>query len=186
MTNIRCKGGKEIDLLAINPETGEKYHVEARVGTSPSFRIREKDTYNSKGRPHKRGLDYFLSEKFDHPTVIEKVWQFFKGSMYSKVLVVWDVQNEKVIERAKQLGIEIWRMDEILFKLIASKEIKGSRDDILRTIEFMTLLIGTHAFESERAVKILGKSKRFQTHVLQFIIDRYKREREEGKHETLP
>ena len=62
MTNIRCKRGKEIDLLAIDPQTGEKYHVESRVGTAPSFKIREKDTSTSKGRPHKIGLDYFHNQ----------------------------------------------------------------------------------------------------------------------------
>jgi hypothetical protein len=34
MTNIRCKGGKEIDLLAVNPITGKRYHIESRVSTS--------------------------------------------------------------------------------------------------------------------------------------------------------
>jgi hypothetical protein len=38
MTNIRCRGGKEIDLSAINPNNRKKYHVESRVGTSPSFK----------------------------------------------------------------------------------------------------------------------------------------------------
>ena len=44
MTNIRLKGGKEIDLLAINPQSGEKYHVEVRVSTTPSFKLRIHDT----------------------------------------------------------------------------------------------------------------------------------------------
>ena len=38
MTNIKCKRGKEVDLLAVNPRTGEKYHVESRIDTSPSFK----------------------------------------------------------------------------------------------------------------------------------------------------
>jgi len=33
MTNIMLEGGKEIDLLASNPITGEKYHIEVRVAT---------------------------------------------------------------------------------------------------------------------------------------------------------
>jgi hypothetical protein len=38
MTNVKCKGGKEIDLLAMDPKTLEKYHVESRVSTS--FKLR--------------------------------------------------------------------------------------------------------------------------------------------------
>lgn len=93
MTNIRCKGNKEIDLLAINPRTGDKFHVESRVGTSPSFKIRIKDTYTSKGRPHKIGLDYFDKEKFNHPIVIKKIQEIFGNLDYRQILVVWAVQD---------------------------------------------------------------------------------------------
>ena len=34
MTNVKCEGQKELDLLAVNPRTSEKYHVESRVSTS--------------------------------------------------------------------------------------------------------------------------------------------------------
>lgn len=142
MTNIRCKGGKEIDLLAINPYTNEKFHVEARVGTSKGFAIRIKDTYTSSGRPHKIGLDYFAKQKFQHPIVITTVTNLLFGSNYKKILVVWDVANKSVIEEAKnEYGIEIWLMKNLLMQLLEFHSIrpKGSRDDILRTIEFMAL-----------------------------------------------
>lgn len=42
MTNIKCKGGKEIDLLAVVPITLERYYVESRVSTT--FKLREKAT----------------------------------------------------------------------------------------------------------------------------------------------
>ena len=58
MTNVRCKGGREIDLLAMDPLTYKKYYIEARISTSRGFVIREKETQTSKGRPHKRGLDF--------------------------------------------------------------------------------------------------------------------------------
>jgi len=67
MTNIKCRGGKEIDLLAINPQTLKRYHVEARV-TTTGFKILPFDTKVSrgewKGRAHKRGLDFsFLKSR---------------------------------------------------------------------------------------------------------------------------
>jgi hypothetical protein len=39
MTNIMLEGGKEIDLLASNPITREKYHIEVRVATGKGFRL---------------------------------------------------------------------------------------------------------------------------------------------------
>jgi Holliday junction resolvase-like predicted endonuclease len=60
MTNIRCKGGKEIDLLAINPKTLERYHVKSRVSTT--FKLKLKATYSKKGRCYKNGIDYFAKE----------------------------------------------------------------------------------------------------------------------------
>lgn len=38
MASIHCRGGKEIDLLAMNPKTQEKYRVEARV-THLEFKV---------------------------------------------------------------------------------------------------------------------------------------------------
>ncbi len=60
MTNIRLKGAKEIDLLAINPKNSEKFHVEARVSTS--HKLKKEETHTSDGRGHRNGLD-FLIEK---------------------------------------------------------------------------------------------------------------------------
>jgi hypothetical protein len=63
MTNVRCKGGKEIDLLAINPLTRKKYHVESRVSTT--FSLKAKDTYSHRGNlkiPHRDGIDFFIEK----------------------------------------------------------------------------------------------------------------------------
>lgn len=137
MTNIRCRGSKEIDLLAVNPKTEEKYHVESRVGTSPSFKIREKDTHTSEGRPHKIGLDYFHKEKFEHPIVKGKVREFFGDSKYRKWLVVWHVQNENLVVKAlHEYGIEIYWIHELIANLRQQKLTSGSRDVVLRMIEF--------------------------------------------------
>lgn len=35
--NIRCDGGFEIDLLAIDPRTGDRYHIETSISVSPVF-----------------------------------------------------------------------------------------------------------------------------------------------------
>jgi len=37
IANIRCQGQYEIDLLAIDPRTGNRYHIESGVSISGSF-----------------------------------------------------------------------------------------------------------------------------------------------------
>ena len=140
MTNIRLKGGKEIDLLAINPKTLEKYHVESRVATSPSFKLRLQDTYTSKGKAHRRGIDFFAKEKFNHPTVRKFVEDIFEGSDYRKWLVVCSVQDADVIEQAEEkFGIEVTSISLLLGRMIRERKTRGSRDDVLRVVELMAL-----------------------------------------------
>jgi len=115
----------------------EKYHVESRIGTSPSFKIREKDTHTSKGIPHKIGLDYFHKEKFEHPVVKAKIHEFFGDSKYHKWLVVWNVQNDNVLRKAYlEYGIEIYWIHELISNLRQQKLTSGSRDIVMRMIEF--------------------------------------------------
>jgi len=95
MSNIKCEGNKEIDLLAINPKTFERYHVEARVTTS--FKLRSEATHVKsgtwKGRSHRNGIDSLAKEKFNHPYVQQKINEIFNTTNYSKVLIVWDETN---------------------------------------------------------------------------------------------
>lgn len=161
MTNIKCKGNKEIDLLAINPRTGNKFHVESRVGTSPSFKIRLHDTYTKKGIAHKIGIDYFAKEKFDHPLVKEKIKEIFGNINYVKILVVWDVQDEALVEEAKKIfDIEIWFIIEMIYDLMEKGKIRGSRDDILRTVELMGLFEKNKKKIFRKTVKIFASGAR--------------------------
>lgn len=169
MTNIRLKGNKEIDLLAINPRNGEKFHVESRV-TLTGFKLTRKDTYSqkgkSKGKPHRRGLDFFDKEKFNHDVVKASIHEIFGNTNYSKILVVWDVEDESVIDIAKErFGIEIWYMQNILDELreaIFQGKLKGSRDDILRTVE---LVLKMHKVSERKSIgrKIETYDRRYTT-----------------------
>jgi hypothetical protein len=139
MTNIMLEGGKEIDLLAFDPITGEKYHIEVRVATGRGFRLRLIDTQTKKGRKHRRGLDTLNEIKFAHPTVVSAVKEIFGGSEYKKVLVVWNVEDRGVIEQAKSLyGIEVWKMSDIISQLTQEVSTKSYRDDVLRTIQLIS------------------------------------------------
>jgi len=139
MTNVMLGGGKEIDLLAFNPVSGEKFHIEVRIATGRGFRLRMIDTQTRNGRKHKRGLDTLNEIKFAHPVVTNKVEQIFGSSEYTKVLVVWDVQNDEVIKQAKDVyGIEIWRISDVMEEMIKEVETKAYRNDVLRTIQLIS------------------------------------------------
>jgi hypothetical protein len=139
MTNIMLEGGKEIDLLAFNLITKEKYHVEVRVATGRGFRLRLIDTQTKKGRKHRRGLDTLNDIKFAHPTVVSAVKEIFGSRDYKKVLVVWDVEDGAVIEQAKSLyNIEIWKISDIISELLQEVKTKPYRNDVLRTIQLIS------------------------------------------------
>jgi len=140
MTNIKCEGGKEIDLLAIHPQTLERYHVEARVSTASRLRIEA--TYTENKKYHKNGIDYFSREKFDDKRVLRKIGDIFGNKPYRKWLVVWDIQDPRYVvmeEAKKKFGIEIILMGDLLSDMIEKIDAKGSRDDVLRIIEFLSI-----------------------------------------------
>jgi hypothetical protein len=119
MTNIMLEGGKEIDLLAVNPISGEKYHIEVRVTIGRGFRLRMIDTQTKSGRKHRRGMDTLSEIKFVPPTVVKAITEIFGSSDYRKVLVVWEIEGKELIEQAKSLyGIEVWNISDILSALI--------------------------------------------------------------------
>jgi hypothetical protein len=137
MTNVMLEGGKEIDLLAVNPISGEKFHIEVRVTIDKGFLIRRKDTQTKNGRKHRRGLDTLDDIKFK--PVAKAAEGIFGTANYKKVLVVWEVEEESVIEQAKSLyEIEIWKMSDILGELAKEVKTKAYRDDVLRTVQLIS------------------------------------------------
>ena len=144
MTNIMLEGGKEIDLLAFNPLTMEKFHVEVRVATGKGFRLRLVDTQTKNGRKHRRGLDTLNAIKFAHSTVVNAVTEIFGGSEYRKVLVVWDVEDSAVIEQAKShYDIEVWKISNIISELTGEVKSRPYRNDVLRTIQLISKKVNT-------------------------------------------
>jgi hypothetical protein len=139
MTNVMLEGGKEIDLLAVNPISGTKYHIEVRVAIGKGFRLRLIDTQTKNGRKHRRGMDTLNAIKFSHPTMVKAVTEIFGSSEYRKVLVVWDVEGRNVIEQAKSLyEIEVWKMSDIINLLTQEVKTRSYRNDVLRTIQLIS------------------------------------------------
>ena len=138
MTNIMLKGGKEIDLLAFNPIAKQKFHIEVRIATK-GFRLRLIDTQTKSGRKHRRGLDTLNEIKFAHPIVVNGVKKIFGSGEYKKVLVVWDVEDSRVIEQAKNVyNIEVWKISNIINELMREVKSRAYRDDVLRTIQLIS------------------------------------------------
>jgi len=66
--------------------------------------------------------------------------------------VVWAVEDEKLIEEAKKLyDIEIWKMPDILSAMAREVKTRAYRDDVLRTIQLISM--GTETNKDEPAHK---------------------------------
>jgi hypothetical protein len=122
--------------------SGDKYHIEVRVAIGRGFRIRLVDTQTKSGRKHKRGLDTLNEIKFSPLAVVNGCRQIFGCDQYKRVLVVWGVQEPNVMEQAKKLyGIEVWRISDIITELIREVGTKAYRDDVLRTVQLISMPI---------------------------------------------
>jgi hypothetical protein len=182
MTNVMLEGGKEIDLLAFNPTTREKFHIEVRIATGRGFRLRLIDTQTKSGRKHRRGLDTLNEIKFAHLTVVSAVKEIFGGGAHKKVLVVWEVEDESVIEKAKSppYNIEIWKMSNLISELIKEVKTKAYRDDVLRTIQLISIRqiisqLSSHSrarfyFSNHSLVSLLSSILRVTTRTCPFPI----------------
>jgi hypothetical protein len=171
MTNIRCKGNREIDLLAIDPKTLEKFHVESRVHTSYAHALRLED------------LNYFSREKFNHQVVVGKIREIFGDSNYYKWLVVWNIQDvppsahhfARVVQLAKKkYGIEVFGLRGIIHELIENKATAGSRDDVLRIMELVSLVR-----HEEKAFSSLKELEKETEELVQKVVRKERRKRQQ-------
>jgi hypothetical protein len=75
--------------------------------------------------------------------VKKKIKEIFGDSEYQKVLVVLEVDKLPLIKKAqKSYGINIWFIDDIIERIIRGGATTGSRDDVLRTLELVSILQG--------------------------------------------
>jgi hypothetical protein len=136
--NVRCGGQFEIDLLAINPKTCERYHIETSISVSPGFsKLTGIDFDRAGHKPTmRRTVGYFINQKFKPPAVIQKLSEYgFVDKNYTKVIATWDATEEA---KAAAVGadIELWNFREMMQDI--ARSIKGEpsyfTDDTLRTI----------------------------------------------------
>lgn len=148
--NIKCKGQKEIDLLAVDTSNLKKikrYHIECTVSVSRSY---SKITLNPfseddlKDRVKKAGqrrtLGYFIKCKFGDSYVMEMLATFgFKKGNYRKIIVTWEWE-EGVPAAAKNEGIDLLSMKNILSEIAENTLTKRTYyiDDTMRTLQLLT------------------------------------------------
>lgn len=141
--NIPCTGQFEIDLLAIDPITFARYHIESGVSVSSVYsKLTAKpfDPDSLKERVKKSGqrrtLGYFLDRKFGHPSVVNTLERYgFHPGNYTRVIVSWGWTPD-ASETAKAHQVVLWDFRDLLTEI--ATEFKEKRtyftDDTLRTL----------------------------------------------------
>jgi hypothetical protein len=146
--NIRCDGQQEIDLLAIDPASGHRYHIEVSVSISSGFsKITGKsyDAERAKVRVEQAGqrttLGHFREKKFAAPVVTKKLAEFgFRPGEYGQIIVAWDWTDEAE-QQAEAAGIVMWRISDLMRDI--SEQARSGRsyftDDTLRTLHLYAM-----------------------------------------------
>ncbi|MEX1303687.1 MAG: hypothetical protein WEA84_00800 [Rhodovibrionaceae bacterium] len=141
--NIRCEGQNEIDLLAIDPKTLGRYHIEVSISISQNFRQltgkpydREQAKQRVQQATQRRTVGFFAEKKFASPGVIKRLADYgFEPGNYSKVVVTWGWDDDAA-QQADEAGILLWDFRRLVAEI--AEEIKGSSayfaDDTLRTL----------------------------------------------------
>jgi hypothetical protein len=147
ISNIKCPDQHEIDLLAINPKSLERYHIESSVSlpgtgfsklTNGTF-DREQMKVSSKAPTQQRTIGFFIERKFGADGIVNTLaaYGFIPGN-YHKIVVTWDCEPEAK-ETAKQNGIEVWEFPDLLDEIVAMVG-HGKQyvmDDTIRTLQML-------------------------------------------------
>lgn len=141
--NLRCEGQFEIDLIAIDPISHERYHIETTVSGSQSYSkltAKEFSVEKHKQRAQKAGqrrtIGFFAERKFGQPQIAAKLSEYgFTEANSRNVVVTWDWTPEAE-DAAIQAGIELWSFQSIMAEIANSIQHQRSyfTDDTLRTI----------------------------------------------------
>lgn len=141
--NVRCDSQHEIDLVAVDPCSEARYHIETSISISQTFGKltgRSFDPQKAKQRgqapTQRRTIGYFVEKKFNSRPVCEQLETMgLEYGRYGQIIVSWG-WDEEAAEQAKSYGIELWDFRDIVCELADS--IRGSRtyfaDDTLRTL----------------------------------------------------
>ena len=148
LPNIRCEGQLEIDLLAIDPVTFDRYHIESGVSISGSYskltnRLYSADRLKQRVQQagQRRTLGYFSEKKFGDPNVLATLEEYgFLPGNYQRIVVTWGWQDG-VDVAAEREGIQLWDFRQLIHELADQFRDKRTYfgDDTLRTLHLFAL-----------------------------------------------
>lgn len=148
--NIGCPGQGEIDLLAINPKTMERFHIETSVSISGGFskltgkpfdEVLVKDRV--KAPEQRRTVGFFVCRKFANPGVLGVLADHgFLPGEYRRVIVTWGATTE-AREQAKNQDVDLWDFPDLIRGIATHISDRSCHfgDDTLRTLHLYTLAI---------------------------------------------
>jgi hypothetical protein len=142
--NIKCPGQYEIDLLAIDPVSSDRYHIESGVSISGSYSKLTAKPYSDddlkirvKTAGQRRTLGYFVERKFKAKPVLDTLRKYgFRKGNYSRVIVSWGWEEAARAEAGRR-KIRLWDFRDILREIVGAFERKRVyfTDDTLRTLQ---------------------------------------------------
>jgi len=141
--NIKCPGQYEVDLLAIDPVSFNRYHIETGVSISGAYSkltakpFSEKDLkVRVKAAGQRRTVGYFALRKFSEKPVLETLKRYgITGKNYQKIIVTWG-WNKEAEKEADNLKIILWDFKNILKEIASNFQHDKTyfTDDTLRTL----------------------------------------------------
>lgn len=140
--NIKCGGQKEIDLFAIDPVSGERFHIETTVSICQNYRALTTKDYvdgdhkvRRKAARARRTLGFFLKQKFDAPGVKAALANYCRDASYRKIIVIWE-WGQGVKEAAAAHGVELWDFRDLMREIaeLGRHQRTYFGDDTLRTL----------------------------------------------------
>lgn len=143
--NVKCKGQLEIDLIAIDPVSGRRYHIESGISVSGGFSKltgRPFDPESLKQRTQqasqRRTIGYFRDRKFGSPSVLERLQEYgFAEDQYERVIVTWGWTDE-ARQQAEEADIRLWDFRRIMLDIAESASSREYfADDTLRTLQLL-------------------------------------------------
>jgi len=147
ISNIKCPGQYEIDLLAIEPLSKteiKRYHIECSVSISGAYSKLTGKKFSQKGLKkraeqagQRRTIGYFIRRKFGPKKILSELKKYsFEEGNYTKVIVTWGWTKEAK-EKADRRSIILWDFRDILKEI--AKSCRGKKtyftNDTLRTIQ---------------------------------------------------
>jgi hypothetical protein len=141
--NIKCPGQGEIDILAIDPASLERYQIEVSISISGSFSKLTNGAYDpevAKQRvqqpTQRRTLGFFVAKKFGDAGVLGTLAKYgFKPGNYTRVIATYGWTPDAK-QAADDQGIILWDFRKIMGEMKAALEGEKAylTDDTMRTL----------------------------------------------------